>query len=116
MPPGEAIGKSRTRVRTPGRQAAETALRARQRARQGDMLGSQYDARIVRDADGRVMDGREAFMAKLTAAEFAKRLHSSPDDVAHRVWAQFSAEADLSRPKGSNPRQRWQLRDALAKA
>jgi Bifunctional DNA primase/polymerase, N-terminal len=93
-----------------------SSLKSRQRARQGDMLRSQYDARIVRDADGRVVDGREAFMAKLTASEFAKRTHRTPDELGTRVWARFIAEIDVARPKGSNPRQRWSLKDALTKA
>ena len=80
------------------------------------MLGSGYDPRIERNADGLVIDGREAFLARITAAEFAKRAHASPIDLAHRIWAKFIGEADLSRPKGSNPRRRWELRDALSKA
>jgi hypothetical protein len=92
------------------------AGKKRQRARQGEMLGSVYDTLIDRDADGRVIDGREAFMAKITAGEFAKGLHASPDDLGRRVWARFADEADLSRPKGSNPRRRWEQKDAVAKA
>jgi hypothetical protein len=34
-------------------------------------LGIMYDARIERDAEGRVIDGREALMTKITAAEYA---------------------------------------------
>jgi hypothetical protein len=94
----------------------QAAVRARQQSRQIELLGSQYDARIVRDANGRVIDGREAFMAKLMAAEYAKGTHTSPDDLAGRVWARFGIEADLSRPKGSNPRKRWSLKDAQSKA
>jgi Bifunctional DNA primase/polymerase, N-terminal len=92
------------------------SLKSRRRARQGELLGGQYDARIVHDSDGRVTDGREAFMAKLIAAEYARGTHRSPDDLGLRVWGQFAVEADLSRPKGGNPRRRWQLRDALVKA
>jgi Bifunctional DNA primase/polymerase, N-terminal len=93
----------------------DTALKLRHRSRQGEHCAPE-DARIVRGADGRVMDGREAFLAKLTAAEFAKRTHATPDELGNRVWARFIAEADLSRPKGSNPRQRWSLKDAESKA
>jgi hypothetical protein len=32
------------------------------------------------------------------------------------VWARFIEAADLSRPKGSNHRRRWELKDALSKA
>jgi hypothetical protein len=71
---------------------------------------------MVRDDNGRVIDGREALLARVTAAEFAKRTHATPDELGNRVWAMFIGEADLSRPKGSNPRQRWSLKDALAKA
>lgn len=91
------------------------ALKSRQSARQGDLLGV-FDTRIIRDANGRVVDGREALMTKLTAAEYAKGSHTTPVDLGHRVWARFIEEAELSRGKGSNPRQRWQLRDALSKA
>jgi hypothetical protein len=63
-----------------------------------------------------VIDGREAFLTKLTAAEYAKGTHETPGDLANRVWARFASDADLSRPKGSNSKQRWSLRDAFAKA
>jgi hypothetical protein len=96
-------------------QTMPAALKSRQRARQGD-LANQPDPRTVRDNNGRVIDGREALLARLTAAEFAKRTHATPDELSYRVWAMFIGEADLSRPKGSNPRQRWSLKDALAKA
>lgn len=89
--------------------------KSNQRARQGEMLGA-YDARIVRNETGLVIDGREAHLAKLSAAEYAKHTHNSPDDLANRVWARFLVEADLSRPKGSNPRKRWSLKDAQVKA
>jgi hypothetical protein len=98
---------------SPGR--VEAARGTRQRTRQGEML-SMYESRIVRDADGRVVDGREAFMAKLTAAKYAKGTHTSPDELGRRVWARFIEEADLSRPKGSKPKRRWELKDALSKA
>jgi transcriptional regulator with XRE-family HTH domain len=95
--------------------AALKSLKSRQSARQGDMLGA-FEARIIRDANGRVADGREAFMAKLTATEYAKGSHDSPVDLGHRVWVRFVEEAELSRGKGSNPKRRWELRDALSKA
>jgi hypothetical protein len=89
-------------------------LKSRQSGRQSDMFA--YDAMIKRDANGRVVDGREAFMAKLLAAEYAEGEYATPDDLGLRVWARFSGEADLSRPKGSNPKQRWKLKDARSKA
>jgi hypothetical protein len=92
------------------------ALRARQQTRQAEMLGSQYDARIVRDAKGRVIDGREAFLAKLMAAEYARGAYKSPDELARGVWARFAHDTDLSRPKESNPRRRWTLGDVQTKA
>jgi hypothetical protein len=55
-------------------------------------------------------------MARLTAAEFAKRIHRTPEELGTRVWGLFVVEACLSRPKGSNLSQRWSLKDALAKA
>jgi hypothetical protein len=98
-------------------ETAKATLKARQQARQREMLASGLlDARIQRDARGLVIDGREAFLTKLTAAEYAKGTHETPDDLANRVWSRFASDADLSRPKGSNPKQRWSLKDALAKA
>lgn len=90
-------------------------LKSRHSTRQGEMLGT-YDARIMRDAKGRVVDGREAFMAKLLSAEYAKGQHGTPEELGRRVWARFVEVAELSRGKGSNPKRRWQLKDALAKA
>jgi hypothetical protein len=55
-------------------------------------------------------------MAKITAAEYGNGTHTSPDDLGRRVWAKFVVEADLSRPKGSTPKRRWDLKDALSKA
>jgi hypothetical protein len=89
-------------------------LRAGTGQRSGPQSHNCYDARIARDESGLVVDGREALLAKLTAAEYA-RGHVG-DDLAKAVWVRFSTEADLSRPKGSNPRHRWAYRDALAKA
>lgn len=91
------------------------ALKLRQSALQGDMLGA-FDSRIIRDPNGRVVDGREALMAKLTAAEYAKGSHITPIDLGHRVWATFVDEAELSRPKGSNPKRRWEFGDAFSYA
>ena len=96
--------------------AATATLKIRQQARQGKMLGSGLDARIERDARGLVVDGREAFLTSLTAAEYAKRTQRTPDELATCVWIRFSTEADLARPKGSNYRRRWSYKDALAKA
>jgi hypothetical protein len=96
-------------------QTIADSMRSRQRACQGELANSS-DGRMVRDGDGRVVDGREALLARLTAAEFAKRTHATPDELGSRVWGRFIAEADLSRPKGSNARQRWSLKDALTKA
>jgi hypothetical protein len=95
---------------------AQANLTSRLRTRQGEMLGNQNASGIMRDADGRVTDGRETFMRNLTAAEFARDRNVSPEVLARRVWARFIEEADLSRPKDSNPKQRWQFRDALTKA
>jgi hypothetical protein len=104
-----------------GGMAADSPLgsspgRTHQPTLQGDSVGGVYDSRIVRDADGRVIDGREALMAKITAAEFAVGTHASPDVLGRRIWARFVVEADLSRPKGSTLKRRWELKDALSKA
>jgi Bifunctional DNA primase/polymerase, N-terminal len=110
-----ALGSPQNSIPAPSLRTVAAASRTRQRARQGEMLGSMYDARIERDADGRVIDGREA-MSKITAAEYAKGAHASPDDLGRRIWESFIEAADLSRTKGSNPRRRWERKDAVAKA
>jgi Bifunctional DNA primase/polymerase, N-terminal len=110
------LGDAQKRLPAASPRIVDAARKTRQRSRQGQMLGSVYDPRILTDADGRVIDGREALMAKITAAEYARGTHASPDDLGRRVWARFVEEADLSRPKGSNPRRRWELKDALSKA
>jgi hypothetical protein len=94
------------------------AMKSYQRASPRDFPAhqSQYESRISRDERGIVVDGREAFMAKLTAAQYARGDFGSPQELANKVWAEFSAKADLSRPKSSNPLARWSARDALAKA
>src|SRR5262245_19348333 len=81
-------------------QVVKAALKSRQRSRQGEMLAGKYDSHIVRGSNGLVVDGREAFMAKLLSAEYAKATHPSPDELGDRVWKRFVAEADLARPKG----------------
>jgi Bifunctional DNA primase/polymerase, N-terminal len=93
----------------------DTDRRSHHWTRQAEFSGSGNPP-IVLDAYGRVVDGREAFLAKLTAAEFAKRTHRTPDELGNIVWARFIAGSDLTRPKGSNPKRRWSLKDALAKA
>ena len=111
-----AVGSPLKGFPTIGLRTIVDALKVRQQSHQPEMFGSVYDARIIRAPDGRVVDGREAFMAKLNAAEYAKGTHMLPTDLANRVWIRFIAEADLSRPKGSNPRRRWSLQDAQSKA
>jgi hypothetical protein len=107
-----------THLPTDSTSACEPATKSRARTGQRRRFLSEncYDDRIVLDDRGLVVDGREAFLAKLTAAGYARRDFNTPDDLAKAVWAKFSTEADLSRPKGSNPRSRWSHRDALAKA
>ena len=51
-----------------------------------------------------MVDGREAFMAKLVAAEYAKGRHASPDELAHRVWLGSSRKPICRGRKGSNPK------------
>jgi hypothetical protein len=77
---------------------------------------NSYNARIVRDTHGLVIEGREAFLAKLISAGYGRGEFNTPDDLAKAAWAEFSANADLSRPKGSKPSRRWTYRDALARA
>jgi hypothetical protein len=61
---------------------AQANLTSRPRTRQGNQNASG----IIRDADGRVTDGRETFMRNLTAAEFAVDRNVSPEVLARRVW------------------------------
>jgi hypothetical protein len=72
---------------------------------------------IVRDADGKVIDGRERFLF-LKSVEATKLLTKGakpnapiPDveDLANKTWELFRAEADLSDGK-------WSYRDAFPKA
>jgi Bifunctional DNA primase/polymerase, N-terminal len=108
------LGRPLKGVPTPSLQTAD--LKTRQRTCHVEMLSGSLGTRIERDAQGRVVDGREAFMTSLTAAEYARHAQASPDELGNRVWARFVAEADLLRPKGSDPRCRWSSRDALSKA
>jgi hypothetical protein len=70
------------------------------------MLAGGDGRRIVRDAEGCVRDGRELFMRNLTPTEYALDPNVTPEVLARRMWAKFSAEADLCRPKGNNPKQK----------
>jgi hypothetical protein len=72
------------------------------------------EARIVRNSNGKVIDGREAYLTLLTWQEYQGNL--SAVDVAHRAWRRFVAGADLSRPKGSSRRDAYSIKDAIAKA
>lgn len=110
-----ALGWPGSGLPAPSLPAIKTALQTRQRTRQGEMLGGPLKPRIVRDGRGLVVDGREALLTSLTAAEYAKGF-TTVDELVIRVWARFQADADLGRPKGSNPRKRWTYDDALAKA
>jgi Bifunctional DNA primase/polymerase, N-terminal len=65
-----ALGNPLKGIEADGHPTPRLALRARQQNSHAKLLGSKYDARIVRDGNGRVIDGREAFLAKLTAAEY----------------------------------------------
>ena len=97
-----ALGQRVNAIPAPTERTVRTTLQSRQRARQGEMLNSPLNARIIRDADGRVVDGREAFLTSLTAAEYAKGF-TTPEELAGRVWARFIEGADLSRPRAAIP-------------
>jgi Bifunctional DNA primase/polymerase, N-terminal len=73
------------------------------------------EAMIVRDENGRVTDGREAFLTLLIWEEWQNG-HSTVQSVSHRAWMGFVAGADLVRPKGSCKRSRYSIRDAESKA
>jgi hypothetical protein len=72
-----------------------------------------FKDRIVRDENGRVIDGREAYLAQLTWEEYQKG-HRNENVLASRVWMRFSS--DQSRPKGSSKGRKYELKDARAKA
>jgi hypothetical protein len=65
--------------------------------------------------DGKVVDGREAFLTHLICREFHNG-YATPKDLADRVWPLFFAGADITRPKGSGGRSHWSWQDAYAKA
>ena len=118
----EAIAANRGSPSSAPVQTLETAtatLDVRQQARQGEMLASgTLNGRIQRDARGLVIDGREAFLTKLTAAEYAKGTHQTPTDLANRVWSRFASDADLHDPRAAIPssggpgKMRWRRRAA----
>lgn len=98
-----ALGSQRSGVPAPSLRIVDAARKTRQRTRHGEMLGSVYDPRIERNAEGLVIDGREAFLPKITAAEFAKRPHASPIDLAHRVWGQVHRGSRSVAAEGQQP-------------
>lgn len=76
-------------------------------------LPSSLNALVVRDEDGRVIDGREAFLTQEIYRFFCLG-YTDVRELALVAWRSFSSAADLRRPKGDG-RQRWTLRDAQKK-
>jgi hypothetical protein len=74
----------------------------------------EFDGRIVHDADGRVIDGREAFLTRLIFKAHQRGYHD-PEELARAAWREFCACANLTRPKG-NGRKHWSINDARKKA
>lgn len=68
---------------------------------------------------GKRWDGRDAFLRDITLAEYRGMLNTehpvTPKQLAEKTWRRFSAEADISRPKG-NGRGCWSSKDARTKA
>lgn len=72
------------------------------------------DIRWILDADGRVADGRDAYLAGLTYRFFAAGLVDA-ESIAKAAWGTFTRTTNLARPKrdGAHP---WTFADALKKA
>lgn len=64
---------------------------------------------------GRVLDGRDAHLARLVWAAAHSPEHPTAQEVAEAAWREFAATADLTRP-ARDGRRAWAFRDALAKA
>jgi hypothetical protein len=65
--------------------------------------------------DGRVVDGREAFLTRIVLDVWREDPNISESALAQEAWERFAARADLSRPKGSR-KGYWSIRDAATKA
>ncbi|GEP06153.1 hypothetical protein MOX02_41910 [Methylobacterium oxalidis] len=86
-----------------------TSLRGRTR------LGPvRSDPRWTLDGQGRVCDGREAFLTAQVWRAFARGAGDA-EAIAAEAWAHFSTSADLERPRRDGSRV-WRYADALAKA
>jgi hypothetical protein len=86
---------------------------------QGQARPSRPDSvladRMKLGPDGKVVDGREAFLTHLVCREFHSG-YTTPKDLADRVWALFFAGADITRRKGNGGRSHWSWQDGYAKA
>ena len=100
----DAPARAKTRTAAPNGRAA---------AAHGDGGGGE----IVRDADGRVVDGRDAHLSQLAfhAVHDAIARGAPPDEaaIAAAVWERFREDAALDNAKGSG--RAWSERDALMK-
>jgi hypothetical protein len=65
--------------------------------------------------DGKVVDGREAFMTWCVLDVWREDPDISESALAQEAWERFAEKADLTRPKG-NRKGQWSIRDATAKA
>ena len=96
--------------------AEDAPARARARA-QGASAHEGGDGEVVRDAYGRVVDGRDAHLSRLAfhavhdALEQAAPLDEAA--LAEVVWERFHTSAQLANAKGSG--RPWSEGDALAK-
>lgn len=89
------------------------------RTAQGAQGGGGRDGasgKPVRDADGRVIDGRDGWMAILAYHALHDALEAGEDldapSLAARVWERFIATADVARPGAHGP---WTAADAARK-
>ncbi len=67
-----------------------------------------------RNAQGRICDGREAYLARCVYAAFCAGATEAAD-IADAAWARFAATTDLTRGKHDGPHP-WIYADALIKA
>ena len=95
-------------ITLPDKDAARSSMirtRPRPRSSPGRML----------DEHGRVIDGRDRFLAQCVYYAAVVQGLATVEDVASQAWTYFSDHAGLTRPKG-NGQGSWTLRDARTKA
>lgn len=106
----DVLGHAARRVTRAANDNVPSPAKAARRATHGESLPGRGQIGL----DGKVIDGREAFLTHITCREY-HRGSDTADELAGRAWSIFVAGSDITRPKGSG-RTHWSYRDALAKA